>query len=232
MENLRKAVQTAAGSERGIHVIYGEDDFQPLNLKFERVGCTAVSREDREGAGASVGDGTDFYRGVFRNWNGERLQRTGQALAKSARLLSTTELTTALERAIGRTFVAKIYPGMRGEALIALIDAGLKYFVLEIYDTGTANLRETPFSLRSGLAYGRERGIQFYCTSQQEGVVDFSEYVTGHQLWREGAIPMGSLTTESAWTRLIAAQLEAEATGGDSGDDEETMVMRLMDNAE
>lgn len=232
VENLRKAVRTAAGSERGIHVVYGEDDFQPLNLKFERAGFTAVPREDREGVDAIVGDSTDFYRGVFRNWNSERLQRKGRALAKTARTLGTTDLTAALERAIGRTFVAKIFPGMRGEALIALIDAGLKYFVLEIYDTGTANLRETPFSLRSALAYGRERGVQFYCTSQQEGVVDFSEYVTGHQLWREGAIPMGSLTTESAWTRLIAAQLEAEATAGDSHEDEETLVMRLMEDTE
>jgi aspartyl-tRNA(Asn)/glutamyl-tRNA(Gln) amidotransferase subunit B len=48
-------------------------------------------------------------------------------------------------------------------------------------------------------------------------VVDFSEYVTAHALWREGAIAMGRLTTESAWTRLIAAQVEATAQLGDEG---------------
>ena len=38
VENLRRAVHIAAGSERGIHVVYGDDDFMPLNLKFERTG--------------------------------------------------------------------------------------------------------------------------------------------------------------------------------------------------
>ena len=28
--------------------------------------------------------------------------------------------------------------------------------------------------------------------------------MTSHELWREGAVPMGSLTTESAYTRLVA----------------------------
>jgi aspartyl-tRNA(Asn)/glutamyl-tRNA(Gln) amidotransferase subunit B len=41
--------------------------------------------------------------------------------------------------------------------------------------------------------------------------VDFSEYVTAHELWKEGAVPMGCLTTESAYAKLIAAQLAAES---------------------
>jgi aspartyl-tRNA(Asn)/glutamyl-tRNA(Gln) amidotransferase subunit B len=116
-----------------------------------------------------------------------------------------------METAIARSHVAKIYPGIRGETLTALMDAGVRYFILEIYDTGTAGLRESPFSLRHAFVAGKERGVRFFCTSQQEGVVDFSGYVTAHELWREGAIPMGALTTESAWTRLIAAQIEAGA---------------------
>lgn len=232
VENLRRAVRTAAGMERGIHVVYGEDDFQPLNLKFERAGFTAVPREDREGIDAIVGDSSDFYHGVFRNWNSTGLDRRGRALARTARELPVNLLTDSLEKAIAQTFVAKIYPGMRGETLIALMDAGIKYFVLEIYDTGTANLRETPFSLRRALTYGRERGVRFYCTSQQEGVVDFSEYVTGHQLWREGAVPMGSLTTESVWTRLIAAQLEAEQIVEATQEEIDEIVLRLMEDTE
>jgi aspartyl-tRNA(Asn)/glutamyl-tRNA(Gln) amidotransferase subunit B len=229
VENLRRAVHTAAGSERGIHVVYGDDDFMPLNLKFERAGFTAVP----QGTGH---DDRSFYHGAFRNWNAAALRRGGRALARTARGLSREELTERLERAISRTFIAKVYPGMRGETLIALMDAGIRYFVLEIYDTGTANLRETPFSLRKALSYGRERGVRFFCTSQQEGVVDFSEYVTGHQLWREGAVPMGTLTTESAWTRLIAAQLEAESSvaGGTDGTDDtfDEAVLRLMEDTE
>ena len=38
----------------------------------------------------------------------------------------------------------------------------------------------------------------------------FSDYVTSHELWKEGAIPMGFLTTESAYTRLLAALLNCE----------------------
>jgi aspartyl-tRNA(Asn)/glutamyl-tRNA(Gln) amidotransferase subunit B len=216
--NLRRSVTTVAGGERGIHVVYGEDDFYPLNLKFERAGVTAVS------SGESVG----HYTGQFRNWNATRLQRGGRAVAPTGRTLDVATLTEALEAAIRTSHIVKVYPGMRGETLIALMDAGVRYFVLEIFDTGTASLRESPFSLRRAFSYARERGVLFFCTSQQEGVVDFSEYVTAHGLWREGAIPMGGLSTESVWTRLIAAQVEVVATGSDSVAGEDAFTDRLL----
>ena len=215
VENLRASVRTAAGEDRGIHVVYGRDDFFALNLKFERSGFTAVPRDSED---APVADSEGFYAGQFRNWNADGLQRAGRAVAPTGRTMEPAALTQAMEVAIARSHIVKAYPGMRGETLIAIMDAGVKYFVLEIYDTGTANLRESPFSLRRAFAHARDRGVLFFCTSQQEGVVDFSEYVTAHALWREGAIPMGRLTTESAWTRLIAAQVEATAAG-DTADD-------------
>jgi aspartyl-tRNA(Asn)/glutamyl-tRNA(Gln) amidotransferase subunit B len=212
IENLRRSVRVAAGEEPGVHVIYGEDDFFAVNLKFERAGYTAVPRADRDRLEAVVGgDADDFYRGAFRNWNSAGLARIGKGVAPTARSLPGEDLRRAMETAIARSHVAKIYPGIRGETLTALMDAGVRYFILEIYDTGTAGLRESPFSLRHAFVAGKERGVRFFCTSQQEGVVDFSGYVTAHELWREGAIPMGALTTESAWTRLIAAQIEAGA---------------------
>jgi aspartyl-tRNA(Asn)/glutamyl-tRNA(Gln) amidotransferase subunit B len=208
--NLRSAIRIATGEEPGIHVVYGEDDFEALNLKFERASYTAVPKAERESLEAVVGESSDFYPGAFRNWNRSRTSRRGHPLATTARTLKEKELTLALERAIRRTFVAKVFPGMQGRSLTALIESGVRYFVLELFDTGTANRRETPFSLKEAFAHGRERGVQFFWTSQQEGVVDFSEYVTAHALWREGAVPMGLLTTESVYTRLIAAQIEAE----------------------
>jgi L-asparaginase/Glu-tRNA(Gln) amidotransferase subunit D len=60
----------------------------------------------------------------------------------------------------------------------------------------------------------RLRGVQFFCTSQQEGIVDFAGYVISHELWREGAVPMGALTTESAYTRLLAALLVSAGEPG------------------
>ena len=131
-----------------------------------------------------------------------------------------TMLKERLERAINQVYIAKVYPGMRGDSLIALMNAGIRYFILELFDTGTANLRETPYSLKKAFEEGERRGVRFFCTSQQEGIVDFSEYVTSHELWKEGAVPMGALTTESAFTKLIAALAVSE------GDDD---ILRMME---
>ena len=72
------------------------------------------------------------------------------------------------------------------------------------------------------------RGVRFFCTSQQEGIVDFAGYVTSHELWKEGAVPMGALTTESAYTRLLAALL---ATAGEPDPAREEAVLRIMEEA-
>ena len=179
---LRRAVLAAAEASPGFYVSVDPNAplLSPLNVKFERV----------------APDG-------FRNWNLPKpvYQRgPGRALSLPGR----AQLTAALERAMNQACVLKIYPGMRGDYLIALMNAGVRHFVLELYDTGTASLRESPYSLRKAFAAGKELGAHFYCTSQQEGIVDFSGYVTSHELWREGAVPMGALTTESAYTRLLA----------------------------
>jgi aspartyl-tRNA(Asn)/glutamyl-tRNA(Gln) amidotransferase subunit B len=179
---LRRAVLAAAESSPGFYVSVDPNAalLSPLNVKFERV----------------APDG-------FRNWNLPKpvyRRGPGRALALPGR----DELTAALERAMNQACVLKIYPGMKGDYLIALMNAGVRHFVLELYDTGTASLRESPYSLRKAFTAGKELGAHFYCTSQQEGIVDFSGYVTSHELWREGAVPMGALTTESAYTRLLA----------------------------
>ncbi|SIQ13657.1 aspartyl/glutamyl-tRNA(Asn/Gln) amidotransferase subunit B [Alkalispirochaeta americana] len=208
--NLRSAVICAAGGSAGVHVVYGDDDFLPLNLRFERI--------DSGGANS------------FRTWNPEDLTRSGPSLAPVARSSSCEDLTRLLEEVLGQTCIVRVYPGMRGDILITLMDAGIRAFVLEIFDRGTASLREGPFSLRGALEQGRERGILFFCTSQQEGVVDFSEYVTAHALWREGAVPMGGLTTESAFTRLVVAQLEVLCEGEtQSREAQREGVLALMD---
>jgi aspartyl-tRNA(Asn)/glutamyl-tRNA(Gln) amidotransferase subunit B len=194
VQNLKSAVETAQGSVAGVHVVYGGEDYSPVNLKFERLASG----------------------GQFRNWNLEQAIYQGRPVTGSlpeagdAAEADGEALTDRLERAIRSIFVAKVYPGMQGDQLIALINSGVRYFILELFDTGTASLRETPFSLRKAFEYGQEHGVVFFCTSQQEGSVDFSEYVTGHELWKQGAIPMGPLTTETVFTRLVAAQLAAD----------------------
>jgi aspartyl-tRNA(Asn)/glutamyl-tRNA(Gln) amidotransferase subunit B len=190
-EALRRAVMAASGSAPGFYVSTDPSGalLSPLNVKFERV----------------APDG-------FRNWNLPKpIYRRGPGRALP--LPGRAELTAALERAMNQACVLKIYPGMKGDYLIALMNAGVRHFVLELYDTGTASLRESPYSLRKAFAAGKECGAHFYCTSQQEGIVDFSGYVTSHELWREGAVPMGALTTESAYTRLLAGLALLEDPG-------------------
>jgi aspartyl-tRNA(Asn)/glutamyl-tRNA(Gln) amidotransferase subunit B len=179
---LRSAIQAASSREPGVYVVFGGRELSPLNLRFERV----------------APDG-------FRNWNLPVPVHTGDPLFADAPALGNREtVRTRLEEAINRTAVLRVYPGMRADLLIGMMNAGVRHFVLELYDTGTASLRESPYSLRRAFLEAKERGVRFFCTSQQEGIVDFSRYVTSHELWREGAVPMGSLTTESAYTRLVA----------------------------
>jgi aspartyl-tRNA(Asn)/glutamyl-tRNA(Gln) amidotransferase subunit B len=178
---LRKAIQTAAEADPGVYVVFGGRVLSPVNLKFERMAA----------------DG-------FRNWNMRRPCHTGAPLFDEMPLSTDHEsLKTRLEAAINSTLILRVYPGMRADHIIDLMDRGVRNFVLELYDTGTANLRDSPYSLRRALLAAREKGVSFFCTSQQEGIVDLSRYATGHELWREGAIPMGPLATESAWTKLV-----------------------------
>jgi aspartyl-tRNA(Asn)/glutamyl-tRNA(Gln) amidotransferase subunit B len=47
--------------------------------------------------------------------------------------------------------------------------------------------------------------------------VDFSAYSSSREIWREGAIPMGAYTTETAVARFLAASIIADSEGELSG---------------
>ena len=199
--NLRQAVKLAIEQPPGVYVSYGGEIFPPVNLKFERVPVTGDFAAPSGASSASD-------RPPFRTWNAPLDPHDGGLWNNDG--LTIEETAHRLEGAARQVFVAKVFPGMSSDSLIALMEAGVRFFVLELYDTGTANVRETPFSLKQALHYGQERDVAFFCTSQQEGNVDFADYVTSHELWREGAIPMGELTTESVYARLLAALLVTE----------------------
>ncbi|MFP4114375.1 MAG: Asp-tRNA(Asn)/Glu-tRNA(Gln) amidotransferase subunit GatB [Spirochaetota bacterium] len=206
VESFKHAVRVAVSGAQGVTVVFGGYELPAVNLKFERVP-----------GGSAEGP-------AFRTWSADAAARTTVALYGNMELAQ-PELAFRLEAAVKQSFVAKVFPGMPASSLIALIDAGVRFFVLELYDTGTANLRESPFSLRGALEYGQERGVVFFCTSQQEGNVDFATYVTSHDLWRGGAIPMGTLTTESVYSRLLAVLLASDEWDGES-------VARMMERTE
>jgi aspartyl-tRNA(Asn)/glutamyl-tRNA(Gln) amidotransferase subunit B len=184
---MKKAVSLALGKQKGVYVVHGGRVLSPLNLKFERIG----------------GD-------CFRNWNMAEPAFEGQALLAGPLEADRYVLSQLLEEAVNSICVFRIYPGLRSDYLLALMDKGVKNFFLELFDTGTAGFREGPYSLKRVLAAGKRRGARFYCTSQQEGIVDFSGYAS-RELWKEGAVPMGAYTTETAVARFLAASIIADS---------------------
>jgi aspartyl-tRNA(Asn)/glutamyl-tRNA(Gln) amidotransferase subunit B len=197
LRTIRMAVNLALSKPRGVYVVNGGKVLSPLNLKFERIGS----------------DG-------FRNWNMGVPVFTGTSLLTGPLEADQYVLSQLLEDAVNSMCVIRLYPGLRPDYLISLMEKGVKNFFLELYDTGTAGFREGPYSLKRAFSVGKRRGTRFYCTSQQEGVVDFSGYdITSRELWREGAVPMGAYTTETAVARYLAAGIIA-----DSGEELTTLM--------
>ena len=184
---MKKAVALAVSKPKGVYVVHGGKVLSPLNLKFERIGT----------------DG-------FRNWNMGIPIFCGTSLLTGPLEADQYVLAQLLEDAVNSMCVTRIYPGLRSDYLGALMDKGVKNFFLELYDTGTAGIREGPYSLKRVFTVGKRRGARFYCSSQQEGIVDFSGYTTSRELWRIGAVPMGAYTTETAVARFLAASIIAD----------------------
>jgi aspartyl-tRNA(Asn)/glutamyl-tRNA(Gln) amidotransferase subunit B len=185
---IRKAVGLALSKPKGVYVVNGGKVLSPLNLKYERIGS----------------DG-------FRNWNMGNPVFTGTSLLAGPLEADQYVLSQLLENAVNSMCVIRIYPGLRSDFLGSLMDRGVKNFFLELYDTGTAGLREGPYSLKRVFIMGKRRNTRFYCSSQQEGIVDFSAYSSSREIWREGAIPMGAYTTETAVARYLAASIIADS---------------------
>ena len=115
-----------------------------------------------------------------------------------------------LHEAANKMLVCRVYPGLKASNYLPLIDNGVKHIIMELYEIGTCSMRESDYSIKPLLQKGRKKGCHFYCTSQQESEIDFSGYSTSRRVWREGAIPMGRLTTESAVGLYFAASLVAD----------------------
>ncbi len=187
-ETMKAAVALAVEKTNGVYVVHDGRILSPLNLKFERIGA-----------------------GGFRNWNMKTAIHTGGSLLTGPLEADQYVFTQLLEEAVNSLCVVRLYPGLRADFLISLMDQGARNFFLELYDTGTASFREGPYSLKKAFSVGRRKGARFYCSSQQEATVDFAGYSSSRALWREGAIPMGGLTTESAVARFLAASIIADS---------------------
>lgn len=188
--NLRLAIETASEKKNGVYVAFGGKILSPLNLHFDRPGS-------------------------FFNWNLDEAKFTESGpianVFNGIGELDKDVLSRMLVEASSRMFMCRLYPGFRSD----LYKDILKYspvhsIVLEMYGIGSGNVSDSDFSLKNMLLAGNRRGIRFYCTSQQKISLDFSQYVTAHGVWREGAVPMGYLTTESVIALYFACAITAD----------------------
>lgn len=192
-ENLTLAVKTAAEKKTGVYVAFGGKILSPLNLRFER--------PTRDG---------------FRNWNLSRpvFTESGPVATQFADISEPDRdvMERLLTEASGKMLICRLYPGFRSDLYKKMIEERIHTVFLELYEAGTGDMRSNDFSLKPLLLYGKQKNVRFYCTSQQETNVDFSQYITSLRVWREGAVPMGYLTTESAVALYLACSLVADST--------------------
>ena len=190
--NLRLAIETAKKERKGVYVVYGGKILSPLNLHFDRPG-------------------------IFSNWNleSQKFTESGPIATQFSGIgeLDKDVITRILSEASGKMFMCRLYPGFRSD----LYNSILKYskvhsIFLEMYGIGSGNMNDSDYSLKQMLLAGNRHGMRFYCTSQQKINLDFSQYVTAHGVWREGAVPMGYLTTKSAIALYFACAICADNT--------------------
>lgn len=194
--NVNLAVKTAREKKNGVYVVCGGKIYSPLNLKF-------LGKKGRP----------------FENWNlPQPIFTSDEPLSHQFLSVSLPEkeaMSAILNEAASSLEIVRLYPGMKASRLEEMFSGAaesqkISGVIMELYASGTGNMRSTDYSLKYLLVKGKKCGCSFYCTSQQERRLDFSEYATGAQVWREGAVPMGALTTESVTALYFAASLVAD----------------------
>ena len=189
--NLQLAIQTAKAQKNGVYVVYGGKVLSPLNLHFDQPGS-------------------------FCNWN-LKVQKHVESGPIALQFVGIGELdqevvSRIFTEASEKMLLCRLYPGFRSDIYNSMLKySPIKSIFLEMYGIGSGNLNETDFSIKQLLLAGKQHGIRFYCTSQQKINLDFSQYVTAHGVWREGAVPMGYLTTESVIALYFACSLASDS---------------------
>ncbi len=189
-QNLKLALETASKEKKGVFVVFGQKILSPLNLHLERPGS-------------------------FCNWNlsTHHFIDNGPIATQlnSCGELDKEVLTRILVEASEKMFTCRLYPGFRSDIYNSIIKySKVKSIFLEMYGIGSGNMSNSDFSLKPMLLAGKQHGIRFYCTSQQMINLDFSQYITAHGVWREGAVPMGYLTTESVIALYFACSIVSD----------------------
>lgn len=191
--NLNLAIKTARERKNGVYVVFGNKILSALNLKY-------ISNDSKG----------------FINWNMKKnVFAFNSVLSQQFMSVSLPEneiMRDILNEAASHLAVIRLYPGLLMSRLEKMLndESFIDTVILELYSSGTGNMKNSDYSLKAFLSKGRHHGITFCCTSQQESFVDFSEYSTSAELWKEGAVPFGNLTTESVTSLYFAASLIAD----------------------
>lgn len=130
-----------------------------------------------------------------------------------------------LHRAMASIAVVRVFPGLDCRWFESMIERGVRYLILELYDSGTGNTRlDSYHSLLPVIRrINRVDGIVF-ASSQLPVPVTLTEFESSQQLWAAGAVPLGKLLTETAYTKLIAASMLET--------DRKTIIRRMIDREE
>ena len=101
----------------------------------------------------------------------------------------------------------KIYAGFDPSILEREFDYGKRYFILEIYSSGTAPMKDTYLSLYDSLKYINEKGGIVFVISQQEGKngITMDTYESSYILRELNVIPLKDMIWESSIVKLISA---------------------------
>lgn len=182
--NFNDALKLAWEKEHGVYVAFNGNILSPLNLKY-----------------------VDPAHTGFTNWNMRLPLFQGEGLLSDYAESDSLVFESLLSEASDAMFLIKTYPGMRSAQLLSLLKEDIHIFFLELYRNGTANMKDSLYSLKAFLRCGKNQRCRFFCTSQQEEIIDFSYYESARNLWKEGAVPMGMLTTETAIALYYAASL-------------------------
>lgn len=189
-ENLKLALETAEKEKGGVFVAFGGKILSPLNLHFDKPGS-------------------------FSNWNIEKpiFRESGPISSQFTGIgdLDKEVLKSLITEASGKMFMLRLYPGFRSDLFKNLLEyTKVRYVFIELYGLGSGNMKNSDFSLKPLLLLGNKKDVSFYCTSQQKISLGFSNYVTSHDIWREGVVPLGFLTTESAVALYFACSICAD----------------------
>jgi L-asparaginase/Glu-tRNA(Gln) amidotransferase subunit D len=101
----------------------------------------------------------------------------------------------------------KIYPGLDPNVLMTLFNNEKKYFILEIYNSGTASANNDNYSLISAIEYIIKNGGIIFAISQQENIngITLDIYETSEKLKKAGVVSLKNMIWDSAIVKLMLA---------------------------